>query len=193
MQVTKFSLKNPKHKIALVALLVISIWVIGYATGLSEKVTPKAVRGLIEDAGPFGYAAFIAAFMVGQLVHLPGMLFLAASVYAWGPIVGGLLASIGSVAAVSLNFFVIRQMAGTPIAELKYNWMKKVIKHLDTHPILTIAILRIPFLSSPQLSVVMAMSNVRARDHMLGSALGMMPMMFLWAQFFPYVFKKFAE
>ena len=53
--------------------------------------------------------------------------------------------------------------------------MRKWMGRLETQPIRTIALLRLFLLFSPPLNYALALSRVRFRDYLLGSALGLLP------------------
>lgn len=90
----------------------------------------------------------------GELLHLPGMFFfIVIARVVFGPALGFVLGYAGAVIAVTLSFVVARQ--------------------LEAHPVQTTALLRLVLWLAPPLSYALASSNIRVRDHLLGSAIGL--------------------
>lgn len=56
-----------------------------FGAGVAKRFEPDALRETFQSAGPVGgVALYVAAFCVGELLHLPGTLFVAAGVLVWG-------------------------------------------------------------------------------------------------------------
>jgi uncharacterized membrane protein YdjX (TVP38/TMEM64 family) len=68
--------------------------------------------------------------------------------------------------------------------EIETPWVKRMLAKLDDRPIRTVILLRIPLSLAPQLSQALALSNVTFRDHLIGSAIGMVPRITLFLLLF---------
>lgn len=168
-------------RIALVAALVGGLWAAGYAFGVQDTLNQEAVRELVETAGVWGGLFFVVAFIVGQIMHLPGLLFVAAATFVWGPWLGGAISALGASFAVTGNFLMVRYVGGGALAELRRPTLARIIHMLHRRPRLTMLIARGVFMTSPLLTTTLALSGVRSRDHTLTSAIGMMPLIFVWS------------
>jgi hypothetical protein len=51
---------------------------------------------------------------------------------------------------------------------------RRILSHLDGHPVRTIFLLRLLLWMAPQLNYALALSNVRFRSYLLGTALGLL-------------------
>jgi uncharacterized membrane protein YdjX (TVP38/TMEM64 family) len=157
---------------ALVALIV-GLLVLGKVTGLTAYLTTERIRAAVQAAGWWGALLLIALFCVGELVHVPGFVFVAAAVIAYGRLGGGLLGYAGALCSVSVSFFIVRGVGGKPLGAIKWRFVRKILAQLDEHPLRTVTILRSILWMAPQLNYALALSNVRYRDYLLGSALGL--------------------
>jgi uncharacterized membrane protein YdjX (TVP38/TMEM64 family) len=54
-------------------------------------------------------------------------------------------------------------------------WLRLAMLRLETRPIATVAVLRLVFFMLPALNYVLALTPVRFRDFVVGSALGLVP------------------
>jgi uncharacterized membrane protein YdjX (TVP38/TMEM64 family) len=125
------------------------------------------------SAGTAGVALYVIAFCLGELLHVPGLVFVAAGVLAYGPALGGPLAFLGAVASVSVSFWVGRAIGGRPLGELRNRWVRRALAQLDAHPVATIAMLRLVMILSPPLNYALALSQVSFAHYFLGSVLGL--------------------
>jgi hypothetical protein len=61
-----------------------------FGAAVAAQFHPEALRATFEAAGAVGgVALYVAAFCVGELLHLPGTLFVAAGVLVWGCVRAG--------------------------------------------------------------------------------------------------------
>jgi uncharacterized membrane protein YdjX (TVP38/TMEM64 family) len=112
---------------------------------------------------------------------VPGLVFVAAGVLAYGPRVGGLVSYGAALVSISVSFGVVRALGGRALGDTR------VMQKLDLRPVRTIAALRLFLVLSPPLNYALALSRVRFRDYLLGSALGLAPPTALAAIFFDRV------
>ena len=163
-----------KRVLLLIALLVV-IAAVAYFTGATEYLTRDRIRGFMTDLGAVGFLLYLALFCVGELIHIPGMVFMIAAVVAYGPLYGGLAAFGGGMLSVSFTFFLVRRVGGQPLGEIKWPIMKRVLELIDDRPIPVVAALRLLFTLSPVLNYALAMTHVRFRDYFIGSLIGFLP------------------
>jgi uncharacterized membrane protein YdjX (TVP38/TMEM64 family) len=160
-------------RIGALVVLTVGLLVLGKVTGLTAYLTTERIRTLVVTAGWWGVVLLIALFCVGELVHVPGFVFVAAAVIAYGRLGGGLLGYVGALCSVSVSFFIVRGVGGKPLGAIRWRFVQRILGQLDTHPVRTVTILRSILWLAPQLNYALALSNVRYRDYFIGSALGL--------------------
>lgn len=161
-----------KRVIILVGVLVLLV-VVGKLMGLEAYAKPSVLKGMLLGAGGWGYLLFVGLFAVGCVLGIPGMLFVAASVYTFGKIEGGVLAITGGIAAVTIQFLFARWAGGQVLGEAKSGIVPKILKGLDARPVLTVIALRFVALLSPPVNYALAWSNIRVRDYIMGTTVGL--------------------
>ncbi len=179
--------KSSRWRLVALAAFFVGSLILAKVTGVSEQIDVETIRRLMDSAGPLGFLGFLVAFAVGELVHIPGVVFVGAASIAYGNVLGALAAYLGALGSVSVSFFVVRTIGGQPLGEVKRPIVKRIMAKLDERPLLTIAILRLIFWMAPALNYGLAMSKVRFRDYFLGSALGLLLPIPLVAIFFDWV------
>ncbi len=174
-------------RLVALAVVLVGIVVVARATGLSEQISVESLRAWMEGAGLLGIGVFVAVFCLGELIHIPGMVFVAAAILAYGRLQGGALSYLAALVSVSVSFWVVRLVGGKPLAALKHRIFQRILAKLDNRPVLTVALLRMVFWLTPALNYALALSSLRFRDYLLGSALGLVlpialaALLFEWA------------
>lgn len=143
-------------------------------TGVSEDLTRESIQSMIEGAGVWGFLAFLGVFAIGELLHVPGLVFVAAAIVAYGQVAGGLAGYAGALVSVSVSFFVVRLIGGQPLSDVKRPILRRWLDRLDAHPIRSVAVLRLILWMAPPLNYALAMSKLRFREYIVGSAIGLL-------------------
>jgi uncharacterized membrane protein YdjX (TVP38/TMEM64 family) len=176
--------KSKKLRLLAVALLLVGVLVAAKVTGVSDLITIANMKAWMADAGPWGVLLFAVVFVVGELLQVPGLLFVAVGVISYGRLMGGGLSFGVAVLSVCFSFAIVRGVGGKALGELETPWIKKVMSKLDERPVTTIALLRVVLIMSPQLNYALALTNVRFRDYLVGSVLGLIPPIAAFVVFF---------
>ncbi|MFK7988206.1 MAG: TVP38/TMEM64 family protein [Sandaracinaceae bacterium] len=170
-------------RIAGVVLLFVGSIAVAKLTGLDAYLDRETVRTFMVEAGPLGFFAFLGIFAVGELLHVPGWVFVGAATLAYGQPLAAVAAYSGALVSVTVSFFVVRAIGGQSLSEIKRPIVRRIMAKLEEHPIRTVALLRLILWVTPALNYALAMSKLRFRDYFLGSALGLllpMPLMSLF-------------
>ena len=167
--------KKKTWRLVLLAVLLVGLVVVGKVTGLAEHLTVPKIREFMSELGTLGFLMYLALFCVGELVHIPGMLFMLAAVVAYGQLWGGVAGFLGGVVSVSFTFALVRRVGGQPLGEIKWPIMRKVLELMGERPIAVVTVLRVVFAFSPVLNYALAMSSVRFREYVIGSVIGLVP------------------
>ncbi|MBC8868974.1 MAG: VTT domain-containing protein [Planctomycetes bacterium] len=175
-------------RLVLLAVLIAALVCLVRLTGFSEHLTTDNLKPTVQQAGLWGIVLYYVAFSLGLLVHAPGMAFVAVGIFAYGWQVGTPLSFVGAVFAVGVNFLFARIVGGRALGEIEHPKMKRVLAGLDARPIRTVIILRLLFLMLPLLNYALAFSNIRFRDYLVGSAIGLAPHVLVASVIFKFVY-----
>ncbi len=158
------------------------------ATGLSEQIGVGSVRDAVLDAGVWGVALFSVVFALGELVHIPGMVFVAGGILAYGKLTGFAVSWLAAVFSVCVSFVLVRSLGGRLLAEIERPFVTRLLARLDERPITTVLLLRTVLWLAPPLNYALALSNVRFRHYLIGSAAGLVAPVGGAAVFFDWLF-----
>jgi uncharacterized membrane protein YdjX (TVP38/TMEM64 family) len=160
-------------RLALLAVVAVALVVLRFTTSFGASLSTAHIRALVQHAGAAGVVVFVAAFCVGELLHVPGIVFVGAAVLAWGRLAGGAAAYLGALFAVSIAFAVVRAIGGQPLGEIRQPRLRAVLARLEQRPIATTAVLRLFLWLAPALNYALALSPIRYSDYLAGSAIGL--------------------
>jgi len=141
--------------------------------GLRDHFNLAFVRQLILEHRIGGLMLFVLLFSLGNLIQIPGWVFLAAAVLALGRVWGGAVTYVAAVTSCVFTFVTIRAIGGDALRLLKNRVAVRLLRELDAHPIASVALLRILFQTVPALNYALAMSGIRFRTYLVGTLLGL--------------------
>lgn len=176
--------RPPYARFILIVVCIAVLIAAGRLTGAHQYLTPEHVRGLVQDAGIWGYVLFVVIFALGELLHVFGLIFVAAGVYAFGQTTGLVLGIIGGIVAVCVSFLVMRAVGGRAFTRIDRPWVRRALRRIDTRPVLTVIVLRLVLIMHPSLNYLLALTSIRFRDYLIGSAIGLVPPISLFVFFF---------
>ncbi|MAQ15325.1 MAG: DedA family protein [Sandaracinus sp.] len=176
-----------KLRLVLLGVFMAGLFVFGWASGWADHFTLEGIRDAIQSAGAWGIFLFIGAFAVGELLHVPGVVFVAAAVLAYGELVGGITAYVGALVSVAVSFGVVRGVGGRALGSIGHPRVRKILDRLEERPVRVVALLRLILWVAPPLNYALALSPVRFRDYMVGSAIGLVIPLTLAALFLDWL------
>jgi len=155
--------------------------------GLRDHFNLAFMRQVILQHQIGGLVLFILLFSLGNLVQIPGWVFLAAAVLTLGRVWGGAVTYIAAVTSCAFTFVTIRALGGDALRLLKNRVAVRILSELDAHPIGSVALLRILFQTVPALNYALAMSGIKFRTYLIGTLVGLPVPIALYCIFFDIV------
>ncbi len=180
---------DPKKKLLLIGGFFIVLFLFVELTGLRAQLSPDTIRALFVQHTFVGLVLFCLAFSVGNLLYVPGWVFLVGAVFALGKEWGGVATFIAGLCSSTLSFFLIRHFGGTALRRLNHRWADTIFAHLDERPIASITALRLLFQTLPALTYALALADIRFRHYFLGTFMGLPLPIFLYCYFFDIIFQ----
>ena len=153
-------------------------------SGLRDHFNLAFVRQLILEHQIGGLVFFVLLFCLGNLIQIPGWLFLVAAVLTLGRAWGGTVTYVAAVTSCAITFVTIRALGGDALRLLRNRVAVRILRELDAHPIASVALLRILFQTMPALNYALAMSGIRFRTYLIGTLVGLPVPIALYCVFF---------
>jgi len=156
-------------------------------SGLRGHFSLEFLKSRILEHEISGLAIFVLLFSIGNLVQIPGLIFLAAAVLTLGKTMGGVATYIAASVSCAITFVLIRAIGGDALRGLDNAIAARIFVHLDGRPIASIVLLRVLFQTAPALNYALAMSGVKFRRYLAGTLLGLPLPITIYCLFFDYL------
>lgn len=156
-------------------------------SGLKTHFSLVALQQVILAHRVSGALLFIVLFALGNLVQVPGWVFLAAAVLALGQAWGAVLTYVAALVSCVFTFATIGLLGGAALRQLKNPVARRILARLDTHPVSSVLLLRLLCQTAPALNYVLALSGIGFRKYLLGTVLGLPLPILLYCIFFQYI------
>lgn len=164
---------STKVRLGILAGVLVTLFLAAWATGLLEQFEPEALRERVQAAGPWGPLLVIALTVGSNFVQVPALPFILLSQATWGALLGSLYAWMASFAATVVVYAVVKRAGGDAAQEVQKPWIRKLLNRLEERPILVVFLLRAVTIASPPVTYALALSGMKTRDYLVGSALGL--------------------
>ena len=160
-----------------------ALWAAVHFSGVGLDVTPQFVHDTFASHPITGLLIFVALFSAGNLIQIPGWVFLAAAVLTLGQLWGGIATYVAASVSCVVTFVLIRLLGGDALRSFDGPLARRIFARLDTHPVQSVALLRLLFQTVPALNYALAMSGIRLRNYVVGTLLGLPLPIALYALF----------
>ena len=160
-------------RLGLVLLLLLLVWAVFERLGLRSQISVVNLRQSFEQHWLLGLASFALLFALGNLVHIPGWVFLAAAVLALGRTWGALATYVAACLSCLTTFLVVRLVGANALRSMNGRTARRLFARLDAHPVRSVFVLRLMFQTLPALNCALALSGVSLGAYMLGTVLGL--------------------
>lgn len=135
-------------------------------------------------ASPIAPFVALACFVVGGLVVFPVNLLMAATIIVFGPLAGGVLALLGSVLSAAAVYEVGRLLPLRVARRVLGARGERLRERIVGHGIVAVAIVRIvPIAPYSIVGFMAGAARIHRGDYLIGTALGMLPGVVLYALF----------
>jgi uncharacterized membrane protein YdjX (TVP38/TMEM64 family) len=178
---------NKYQRLLAVVLFLGVFFAVFELSGMRAHFNLEFLRQQIDDHLLGGLLIFSLLFALGNLIQIPGWIFLAAAVLALGRTYGGLVTYVAAIVSCVVTFLLIRLVGGDALRQLDNLFLARILRHLDAHPLRSIVVARTLFQTAPPLNYALAMSGSKFREYLLGTLLGLPLPIFLYCVFFDYL------
>ncbi len=159
----------------IMAAIVLLIW---RWSPLVERASPEQIGDLLDRVSDNAYAGplVVAAYVLGTFFFFPVTALIAATGVAFGPWEGLIWASVATLAASIVYYYLVRLWPPEFIDRWLGRWTRKMGKRFERDGIVAIMIARnVPFAPFQLVNIVGGLAKIRFSDYLIGTILGMAP------------------
>jgi phospholipase D1/2 len=162
--------------ITLLALLAVALLLRSDLVGESGAIS-EALRVAEQNRTSWqGVVAVLLAFLLSSLLFVPVTIVIAGTGALFGPLLGPAYALAGSLLAAAAAFAVGRLLGRDWVRQLASRRVMALNRRLTRHGLVAMTVLRLfPVAPFTVVNLIAGASEIRARDYMLGSLIGMSP------------------
>ncbi|MBL8450589.1 MAG: VTT domain-containing protein [Dechloromonas sp.] len=164
---------RPWQRLLAVGIFLGLLFAIFELSGLRDHFTLEFLHQKFLENMVTGLLLFVLLFSAGNLIQIPGWIFLAAAVLALGRSWGGLATYLAASVSCGVTFLSIRLVGGDALRQFNSSIATRLLDRLDASPIRSVVLLRVVFQTVPALNYALALSGVSFRDYMIGTMLGL--------------------
>jgi len=161
------------YRLAAVVLFLVLLFAVFEMTGLREHFSLDFLRAQIERNLVTGLAVFVVLFCLGNLIQIPGWIFLAAAVLTLGKVWGGIATYMAAITSCVATYFIVGAIGGDALRQLDSPLAKKIFVRFDGRPVQSVILLRTVFQTVPALNYTLALSAIPFRHYLIGTLLGL--------------------
>ena len=150
-------------------------WVV--ASGAYDGLKPDAIRTMLLESGPWGPLVFVLAFAALQPFGFAAHVFIIGASLVWPPAISFLLSWLGAISAGCVAFGFARYMGREWVQKRLPDKLAKYDERLANHGFRTVVIMRLLLFTFGPMQFMFGVSRVRFVPFVLGSAVGLIPML----------------
>ncbi|WP_370247195.1 TVP38/TMEM64 family protein [Nocardioides sp.] len=137
---------------------------------------PAQLRDAAEGLGPLGAVAFVAGYAVLVTLPVPASVLTLAAGALYGVAGGAVVAWAGALLGALGGFALGRRVGRGPVDRLLGGRLQEADRVLGEHGLTAVLLLRlVPLFPFTPLNYACGLLSLRARDYLLGTALGIVP------------------
>lgn len=166
-------LRPPRRRLLALGMLLVAGAVAG---ALAGAPSPAGLQDAFAGSGVLGAVAVAALYAALTVALVPGSALTVAAGAIFGPVVGSLVSIAGALVGATAAFALARRTARASLEQVQGERAARVQQRLREHGLLSIIALRlIPLVPFNVLNYIAGVSAIRARDYVVGTAVGIVP------------------
>ncbi len=174
---------NSNRTRLLVVIGLVSLVGVGWYVGFFERFGAETVEGWIRDAGPWGPVFYVGLFTLLESFGVPGIVFVVPGGLVWNWPTLFLLTWAGATGAAVTGFWFARTLGRDWVERRLSDRARMYDDELAANGLRTVITIRLLFFIAPWAHWLLGLSRVGFRDYLLGTIVGLAPMMALFTWF----------
>jgi uncharacterized membrane protein YdjX (TVP38/TMEM64 family) len=167
---------------ALLAFLFLTFIGLRY-TEAGASLSKERIQTVVGGFGLLAPLAHVVVYAVGSTALVPATVFTLLGAVLFGKLLGGVYNLLGATGGAALSFFLARSLGRDFAARWATGRLQNLDARVGEHGFMLICYLRLAYLPFAPLNYAAGLTRIRFLDYLFGSALGMLPGMFIITAF----------
>lgn len=164
----------------LLLTLVLGALLSAWSMGLFNVLTAERLEQVFRDAGIWGPVLYVALFAALESFGVPGIFFIIPGSIVWNWPTLFLLTWAGAVGASVVGFFFSRTIGRSWVEGRLSERARLYDDAIAERGLRTVILIRLMFFIAPWAHWLLGLTKVRFRDYVVGTTIGLAPMMALF-------------
>lgn len=173
-----------KNRLKLVALLVLVVGLIAISRALPIPFWLEQFVLRVRSMGTEGIGIFAFVYIAGTVLLLPGTVLTAGSGLLYGTVIGTLIVSPASVTGATISFLIARTFGRRWVSRKlsQYPKFSAIDRAVERQGFKVVLLMRLQpvFIPFAMLNYALGLTNIRLRDYVIASWIGMLPATILY-------------
>ncbi len=152
-------------------------------TEAGAHLTKERIHAVVGGFGLLAPLAHVLVYAVGSTALVPATVFTLMGAVMFGKLLGGIYNLVGATGGAALSFLLARSLGRDLAARLATGRFQDLDARAGTHGFMLICYLRLAYLPFAPVNYAAGLTRIRFLDYLFGSALGMLPSMFIITAF----------
>ncbi len=180
-------------RLVFIVSAIVAIIAIAEMNGFRSYFSVTSVKDLFLENKFIGIILFCLVFSIGNLLYVPGWIFLVGSVFSLGKEWGGLVTYFAAMFSAMVSFYCLHYFGRDALRNFDNKLANRIFSNLDNNPVSSIVLLRLIFQTAPPLNYALAMSDIRFRNYFFGTLIGLPIPIFVYCYFFDFFLQNFFK
>lgn len=152
-------------------------------TEAGAYLAKERIQAMVGGFGLLAPAAHVVVYTLGSTALVPATVFTLMGAVMFGKLLGGVYNLIGATGGAALSFLLARSLGRDFAARLATGRLQNLDTRAGEHGFMLICYLRLVYLPFAPVNYAAGLTRMRFLDYLWGSALGMLPGVFLITAF----------
>ncbi len=160
------------------AAVFVALALLWYLSPLSALTDPQLIRAQLAtlESSLWAPAIVVAAFLIAGAVMFPINILIAGAAAAFGPWLGLLYATLGTLASALLTYTIGRWLGTNFMRELLGKRLNRIRERIARHGIVSVVAIRlVPVAPFTVVNLAAGASEIKLSDYFIGTVLGLAP------------------
>jgi len=152
-------------------------------TEAGASLSKERIQAAVGGFGLLAPLAHVVVYAVGSTALVPATVFTLMGAVIFGKFLGGFYNLVGATGGAALSFLLARFLGRGFAARLATGRLRDLEARVGDHGFVLICYLRLAYIPFAPLNYAAGLTRIRFLDYIVGSALGMLPGMFIITAF----------